>query len=86
LAHQEVDGVVGSVRGGPAVAESMAAAADICGGIGDGVGDSRHPGSIPSARNKRRTRQSFSASGRNTGQCLAVALAGGHGGELGLGF
>jgi hypothetical protein len=64
----------------------MAAAADICGGIGDSVGDSRRPGSIPLARNKRRTRRSFSASQRNTGQCLAMALAGSHGGELGLGF
>jgi hypothetical protein len=83
LAHQEVAGGVGSVGGAPRAAESTAAAAVICGGIGDGFGDSRHLGSIPSARNKRRTRRSFSASQWSSGRLLAAAEDGGHGGKLG---
>jgi hypothetical protein len=76
-AHQEVAGGVGSARGGPAAAESMAAVADICGGIGDSVGDSRRPGSIPSARNKRRTRRSPRARRPGRGRRRAVRLGGG---------
>jgi hypothetical protein len=84
LAHQEVDGGVGSAGGAPTVAESTAAAADICGGIGDGVGDSRRPSSIPLARNKRRTRRSFPAHRWRLGRRRTAALPSGHGGGAGV--
>jgi hypothetical protein len=84
LAHQEVAGGVGSAGGVPTVAESTAAAVVICGGISDGVGDSRHLGSIPSARNKRRTRRSFSARRWRLGRHRIVALPSGHGGGAGV--
>jgi hypothetical protein len=84
LAHQEVAGSVGSTRGAPTVAESTAAAAVICGGIGDGIGDSRRLGSIPSARKKRRTRRSFSARRWRLGRRGMAALPSGHGGGAGV--
>jgi hypothetical protein len=80
LAHQEVAGGGSLAGGAPTVAESTAAAVVFCGGIGDGVGDSRRLGSIPSARNKRRTRRSFSARRWRLGWRGMVTLAGGHGG------
>jgi hypothetical protein len=84
LAHQEVAGGVGSAEGAPTVAESTAAAVVICGGISDGVGDSRHLGSIPSARNKRRTRRSFSAHRWRLGQRGTAALPSSQGGGAGV--
>jgi hypothetical protein len=62
--------------GAPTAAESTAAVAVLCEGIGDGVGDSRRLGSIPSARNKRRTRRSFSARRWRLGWHETAALAG----------
>jgi hypothetical protein len=53
---------------------------------GDGGGDSGHGGLIPSARRTREARRCWRRARRRSGMRLAAALAGGHGGELGLGF
>jgi hypothetical protein len=79
LAHQEVAAGVSSAGGGPMVAESTAAAADICGGIGDGVGDSRRLGSIPRTGRARRRWRSFPARRWRLGRCGTAALPSGHG-------
>jgi hypothetical protein len=80
-AHPELAGGVEVAGGGRSAVNSEVAALGFLARNGDGGGDSRRPGSITSARNKRRTRQSSSYSRRGRGRRGAARLGGGHGGR-----
>jgi hypothetical protein len=79
LAHQEVAAGVCSAGGGPTAVESMATAADICGGISDGVSDSRRLRSIPRTGRARRRWRSFPARRWVLGRRGTARLSGDHG-------
>jgi hypothetical protein len=81
-AHRGFAGGAGLAGDGPAVAQSMAAASNVCRGNGDGGGDSRHGGSIPWPGRKSTGWRTFSARWWSSGQCLAAAGGNGHGGSV----